>query len=558
MRHSAQWTPQHLDALPEHPLAVDVVPVDAWGTGLSFLAVVLVGSLAATLQWASGSEILDEKTRLQPGKDGDARSVAGIALGGSAFILLAFTGCAWFVGQFAPLATASIGISILFTLRPVKLKQSLELSMATAPWICIIWLLSSGAMPPKVIVYGILGEPKGQLEPWTMVVTFVGAVYLCSSLEATGGLNTFARSVAGFFGASRLPLFLCFSLLASCMTVLIPDDVVTMTLAPVVCMLCNSLRIEAEPHLYGQFYCGNILAVTLVTGNITNVLIAEVTKDRFLSFAMVMVLPGIVAGFSAVALLYLAFRDELHRPTSTALPTTASKDLELSTKYPIRGVLCFCRLSLTFTWAALDWWHHWPIWLTVGGFAAVACAMDLMLDLCKVEGCSTHTWETLSSLPLDLFAFFPGLFVLVQQLVHAGIIDLLAASLVGVVQSPRIAMLTVGFTSCWLAQVVSTAPMTVLFLQVIIRVPGWASPEPASTAYISRELALYSLVLGSNFCGNVTRIGTMGGQMWFKIASAHGIVLSDARMVCRGIFVMMPVLAVALATLYCMHGWLRT
>ena len=140
--------------------------------------------------------------------------------------------------------------------------------MATVPWLCIVWQLVLGALPLHVIVYGIQGEPKSEIEPWTMLVTFVGAVYLCTSLETTGGPSAVARAIVKMCGESPSQLFVCFAAIASCMTVLIPDDVVTMTLAPTICLLCTSLRIDAEPHLYAQFYCANIFAVTLITGHV--------------------------------------------------------------------------------------------------------------------------------------------------------------------------------------------------------------------------------------------------------------------------------------------------
>merc|ERR1719506_2324453 len=190
--------------------------------------------------------------------------------------------------------------------------------MATTPWLCIAWQTSVGQLPFHVLMHGIIGEPRSEILPWTMLVTFVGAVYLCTSLETTGGPSAAARAMASAYGNSPPKLFLCLAGIASCMTVLIPDDVVTMTLAPTICLLCNSLQIDAEPHLYAQFYCANIFAVTLITGNVTNVLIAGVTNDEFLAFARVMVLPGLVGGVCSILLLYLTLAPQLAGTESVA------------------------------------------------------------------------------------------------------------------------------------------------------------------------------------------------------------------------------------------------
>ena len=56
---------------------------------------------------------------------------------------------------------------------------------------------------------------------------------------------------------------------------------------------------------------GNIWAVTLVTGNPTNVLLAEDLGDSFLSFAARMGLPGIAAGLTSFALMYWTNRHKV-------------------------------------------------------------------------------------------------------------------------------------------------------------------------------------------------------------------------------------------------------
>ena len=74
--------------------------------------------------------------------------------------------------------------------------------------------------------------------------------------------------------------------------VLIPDDIVTMTLTPITIRMCHLLGLPEIPYLFSQFFAGNIWAVTLVTGNPTNVLLAEDLKDTFVSFAARMGIPG--------------------------------------------------------------------------------------------------------------------------------------------------------------------------------------------------------------------------------------------------------------------------
>eukprot|EP00747_Dinoflagellata_sp_TGD_P182026 gnl/TRDRNA2_/TRDRNA2_36088_c0_seq1.p1 gnl/TRDRNA2_/TRDRNA2_36088_c0~~gnl/TRDRNA2_/TRDRNA2_36088_c0_seq1.p1 ORF type:complete len:656 (+),score=66.70 gnl/TRDRNA2_/TRDRNA2_36088_c0_seq1:165-1970(+) len=487
--------------------------------------------------------------------DRDNFAVIFVAIGGSIMLFMVATKVWLHTKQLAPLATSGIALSLLFTLRPLKIAragQNITVGMAAGPWFCIVWQWWCGALTSADVKLGIFAEPHSQVVPWQMLVTFIGAVYLCKSLELTGGLAWYANKVATSNGRGRSSLFFLFAVVAGIMTTLVPDDVVTMTLAPTICTICRLLDIEAEPYIWSIFYCSNIFAVILVTGNITNTVVAQILGTRFLAFAEIMAVPGFLAGFAAVALLYIEFHHVFQNKASEQLDPVVTVSDPGMRIYPIRGIICLTRFLFVFTFAACDFLHNWPLWMTLCVFAALALVLDLVLDLLHVDGIRMYTWEVVASLPYELFFFFPALFILVLQLISAGVVDLAAQGFAHVTDRPAAAMVAVAFVSMGLAQALSTAPMTILLAHVVTRVPGWQSPAPGTYAHDARKLALYALVISSNFCGNVTRMGTMGGQMLFQICRAHGVMLSDTKMALRGVVIMLPVTALALVALWFM------
>ena len=130
---------------------------------------------------------------------------------------------------------------------------------------------------------------------------------LCTALERSGFLHTAAIRVVNKYGRSPWGLFWALGIFSGCLTVLIPDDIVTMTLTPITIRMCQLLNLPEIPFLFSQFFAGNIWAVTLVTGNPTNVLLAEDLGDTFTSFAARMGVPGIAAGLTSFYLI-LAIR----------------------------------------------------------------------------------------------------------------------------------------------------------------------------------------------------------------------------------------------------------
>jgi len=298
--------------------------------------------------------------------------------------------------------------------------------------------------------------------------------------------------------------------------------------------------------------------VTLVTGNITNVIVADVTHKSFLSFAASMIKPGAAAGATSMLLLWATFSSSLQTASQEAVARTQGEEMPLQrmntmgiVQYRLRARICAARFGFVFVWASLDSLHHWPIWLTMGTFAVASLLMDLAMDLGGIDDTRSFATQVLGSLPFDMFLFYLALFVLVQQLLHAGVVDVLARDLAPLAGSPFLAAGAIGFLALFAAQVVSAVPMTILMLQVIMHVPGWRKGELEGNAQAlhAKTLALYALVLGSNFCGNLTRMGTMGGQMWVRIARKHGVELHDGAIALRGFTVMIPVMCAGLAVL---------
>jgi len=554
----------------------DVDDIDALGKWLCSAALASVAVLAAATELTAArlrsqagaqddsakkaADLEELEERDCSGDMSDPRLARWVAVVAGWALLAVFSVVYWATGQLAPLSICAVGLGVLFTMRPVEFAGgAVRFNMATVPWLCIFWLLATRAMPFSVVWTGIMGQQGVDILPWTMLVTFASSVYMCTSLEVTGGLDAFAHQMTKTFGDSPTLLFFALASLAAALTCLIPDDVVTMTLAPTVCALCAELRLDAKPYLHAIFYNANIWAVTLVTGNITNVIVADVTHKGFLSFAASMIKPGAAAGATSMVLLWATFSSSLQAASQEAVARTqGAAELPLQrmntmgiVQYRLRARICAARFGFVFVWASLDGLHHWPIWLTMGTFAGASLAMDLAMDAMGLDDARSFTMQVLQAVPFDMFFFYLALFVLVQQLLHAGVVDVLARDLAPLANSPFLAAGAIGFLALLAAQAVSSVPMTILMLQVVMHVPGWRQGELEGNeqALHAKNLALYALVLGSNFCGNLTRMGTMGGQMWVRIARNHGVELHDGAIALRGFTVMIPVMCAGLAVL---------
>jgi len=147
--------------------------------------------------------------------------------------------------------TLMIAVSVLFTINPVEdAERPFKLHMGTVPMLCVLWLGGVGLLSSTDLVRALYGSDS--LRPYHLVVMFLGSVYLCTALERSGFLHTAAVKVVTTYGRSPWGLFWALGCFSGVLTVLIPDDIVTMTLTPITIRMCQLLNLPEIPFLFSQ------------------------------------------------------------------------------------------------------------------------------------------------------------------------------------------------------------------------------------------------------------------------------------------------------------------
>jgi arsenical pump membrane protein len=108
----------------------------------------------------------------------------------------------------------------------------------------------------------------------------------------SGVLEWVAVKLASKANTSLRLFFVVFGT-ASVFTILTSNDVVILTLTPIVCTVCASLEREPQPFLVSMFFAANIWSVLLVIGNPTNVIVATAYSLDFVTYTAWMGLPAV-------------------------------------------------------------------------------------------------------------------------------------------------------------------------------------------------------------------------------------------------------------------------
>ncbi|MEM2262706.1 MAG: ArsB/NhaD family transporter [Candidatus Bathyarchaeia archaeon] len=426
----------------------------------------------------------------------------------------------------------AFGVSILLTFKHPRVRLPfkrayIHLDYGLAPILCVALLWATSIIDVNFIVRSIVGY--GNIKPYSVIVLILSLAYICISLDLTGLFEYVALQAVKMAGGSGKKLFIYLFALTSFLTLFTSNDVVILTITPIIIYMCGSVAVSPIPFLYAQFFAANISGMGLYVGNPTNIVIAEAYGLSFAEFAKWMLLPAASATLTCILLLWLVFRRKLPSKMQPQVePHQALRDKRGAVfGLTVLGSAIFL-MSLPSTVTGLQPWI----------IALIAAFIMFLYNLLTVR---SNIPAALRRMPWKIAPFLIGLFVIVESMASSGWTDLLASELSKVSTNLMSAVFSVGFLSSLAAGLMNNHPMTVFFVKAL---QSQAYSAPATV----RLGAMLALVVGSNLGANFMLTGALAGLMWAKILSDKGCSISFSEFSKYGFLVMPLVVAAACLT----------
>lgn len=416
--------------------------------------------------------------------------------------------------------------------------------------IVIIILLLLQCINLDEIYRGIIGNSI--LEPYSILLLFLSLAYISISLDQTGFFATIAYYFAKKIGNSGKKFFIFVFLLSSILTIFTSNDIVIMTLTPVICFISNQSGVDVTSYLIVQFFCANIWSAGFYFGNPTNVIVAQSVNMNFIQYSFVNLLPTIISGIVAIILISFFTKNKIPEQINVVFP-----DLPPLNRFQA-GLGVFLLCCSTCCIIIFTFYPKLPIFLAALPFAIIAFVKDLLYDAKRkisfqqkqpddqfieldvitqetddenitVEENSNSSddlvvfhWNTskiLSRMPWDVIPFTLGMFILVESLDSNGLITIIAKFFVIVIgNNVVVAIFFVGISSTLACNIMNNQPMTILFVRIIL--------NDYFVSNTSNEVisgCLFSMALGSNFGANLTLIGALAGILWCNILQQYEV-----------------------------------
>ncbi len=449
--------------------------------------------------------------------------------------------------------------SVYTAIRPIQAGK-IRLDILSGPLLFLGLLILSGIIDFSIVKQGILGS--GSLRPWEIIIIFYSVAYVSISVDLSGILDFFAFRIVRRAGGKGLLLFVLFYLFASLLTIFTSNDIVILTLTPIIFYLKKHSDIEIMPLLFAEFFGANTLSMLLYIGNPTNIIVGNALGLSFTEFTRIMALPTLAAALLNLILLFLVFRKSITRKYALK----QEQKISLRNSYDAlasTGLLILMLVSLIFSQRL-----GLKIWWITAGFAGIYILEDLffsslyiiknprlyltelssdMNEIYALYGFPSNRYDLfviLKRMPWKILPFLLTIFILVSGLARYGWVEQMASLLSHWSHSPLSSIFVNGSLAFFLSNLINNQPATVLYSTIL------AHPS-FSASSLSRSGAAYALIIASNLGANLTLIGALAGIMWEKILQEKGVIIRYRDFLRTGILITPLVFIITLLILAC-------
>ena len=382
-----------------------------------------------------------------------------------------------------------------------------------------------------VVVLGIVDQEEafGAID-LNVIFLLAGMMTMAAILRRTGFFQWLAIRSVKVAGGEPYRLLIVLSLVCAALSALLDNVTTVVLIAPVTLYIASVLRVSPVPFLISEILASNIGGTTTLIGDPPNILIGSAAGLRFAEFLTNMAPIALAILVVYVGLTRVLFGRDLRVHDDVREAVLALDETEVLTEPRL------LRLSLSVIGVTLaGFLVAGPLGLEAGTIALLGAAVLLLLSGLEVESVLRDVeWPTLF--------FFVGLFMLVEAVVHVGIIGALADSLIRLTGGDA-TVTTLGLL--WISgigsAIIDNIPYTATMIPVV---------QQLGAAGMPIEPLWWSLALGACLGGNATIVGASANVVVANMARRAGHEISFVAFLRYGLLVTFVSLAMSTVYLY--------
>jgi Na+/H+ antiporter NhaD/arsenite permease-like protein len=367
---------------------------------------------------------------------------------------------------------------------------------------------------------------------FNVIFLLAGMMILAGILRRTGFFQWLAIRSIKISDGEPFRLLIVLSVISAVLSAML-DNVTTMVLiAPVTISIASILGINPVPLLVSEILASNIGGTATLIGDPPNILIGSASGLDFAAFLANMGPVAVVVFLAFLVTLRLIFGGKLRVEPEARDAALALEEGEVIADPRL------LRVSVAVIGATLiGFLVHGQLGYEPATVALIGATVLMLVARMEPESVLREVeWPTLF--------FFVGLFMLVEGVVHVGIIDAMATGLFDLTAGdPTVTTLGLLWLSGIASAIIDNIPYTATMIPVV---------QGLGSAGLPIEPLWWSLALGACLGGNATIIGASANVVVANLSGRSGHPITFRGFLPYGVVVVIESLVIA--TVYL---WLR-
>jgi Na+/H+ antiporter NhaD/arsenite permease-like protein len=355
----------------------------------------------------------------------------------------------------------------------------------------------------SVVALGIIDQHEAFAAiDLNVIFLLAGMMVIASILAKTGFFEWLAIRSVRMSRGEPMRLLLLLSAVTAVLSAFLDNVTTVVLMTPITLSVAGRLGVSPMPYLVSQILASNIGGTATLIGDPPNILIGSAAGLDFGAF-LVNLGPVTVLAFAAfVAIMYLAFRGSLRVPDERR-----ERALEMTESGVITDRVLLTRALVVVGLTIAGFLAHGVLGLEAATVALLGATVLMLIG--RVE---PH--DALREIEWSTLFFFVGLFVLVEAVVHVGIVGGVADALADATRGDiGLASISLLWFSALASAIVDNIPYTATAIPVVERlVDGGLAAEPL----------WWSLALGACLGGNLTIVGASANVVVANLAARNG------------------------------------
>ena len=384
-----------------------------------------------------------------------------------------------------------------------------------------------------VVVLGIIDQEEAFAAiDFNVIFLLAGMMVLAGGLGKTGFFEYVAGQAIRLSRGQPFRLLIILALLTAVLAAVLDNVTTVVLLTPVTLSIARTLKVSPFPYLISQIFASNIGGTATLIGDPPNILIGSAAGLDFGDFLVNLAPVVVLIMVAFVGIMWLAFgrrmEDDANRLDVLAKvnPAAAIKDRPL-----MRRALIVLALTL------VGFLFHSVLGLEAATIALLgATALMIIGPLDPHDALRDIEWNTLF--------FFVGLFMLIEAVVHVGIIGGIADALADAAGgNPTVATMGILWFSAIASAIVDNIPYTATAIPIV---------ERLIEGGLDGTVLWWALALGACLGGNLTIVGASANIVVANLAARDGHPITFMQFLRFGLGVV-----VASLTISTVYLWLR-